>query len=129
MEGLIDAGFTPDRPSPPDPVHEPDRVTSEQVRAADHLAQRVRDLEQRLVAKEIEIERERSGRVSAQQLAAEKDKVIEVQANALRMLTVGQSDTRPTTTPVPAPSVPENVPQRETPRPGPISRLAGRFGL
>ncbi|MFE5708112.1 hypothetical protein [Rhodococcus koreensis] len=125
IEGLLAAGFTPDRhrpPAPPEAAREQDQVTTEQVRAADHLAQRVRELEQQLTAAQAEAVRERTARESAERLAVERDRIIEVQERALRMLEAGQSG-RNATPPAAATSPP--APRQR----GFLGRIADNFGL
>lgn len=95
LSGLIAAGFAVDRPSPPDGDRDHARVEVEQVRAADHLAARVRELEQQLAETRAEAERDRAARYAAEQIAAERDRIIEAQAQALRMLTAGTGTVAP----------------------------------
>lgn len=103
LEGLLAAGFAVDSPSPPDGDRDHARADAEQVRAADHLAARVRELEQELSQARADAERDRAARYAAEQVAAERERTIEVQAQALRMLTAG-AGVAPSTPQSPAPS-------------------------
>ena len=119
LNALLHAGFAPGRPASPDTGTSPQEDTQGQGDRW-YTPEEVADLRKR--ADEAEGLRRRAE--VAEALAAERERVIEVQANALRMLTAGagQSDTVPA--PVPASTVPQNVPRR-----GPLERLVGRFGL
>lgn len=123
LDGLLAAGFTPDRPSPPDAAREPVRATAEHdpehVRAADQLAQRVRDLEQELAASRATAERERVLREGAEQMAAERAGHVEDLRRTLAMLTAGDSSRAQT------PREAEQTQQRATER---QKGLLGRLG-
>lgn len=80
VEDLIGAGIIPDRPSPPDSVH--DHV---------HLpptGDRVGELEQQLALAHVQL-------AAAEQIAVERERVIQAQAATLRMLESGQPTHKP----------------------------------
>lgn len=76
VEDLLAAGFLPDKPSPPDPVHE-------HVHAPDQPptggAQRIAELERELAVAHAQ-------RAAAEQVAAERERIIQAQSVTLRML-------------------------------------------
>lgn len=117
LEGLLAAGFTPDRPRPPDPAHGPDRSPGEHVRAADQLARRVHELEQQLAAAHVDAERERTRRQGAEQLAADRAAHIDDLRRTLAMLT---------TAPTPDALVHPAGPTRQR---GLLGRVVDRLGL
>jgi hypothetical protein len=118
LEGLLAAGFTPDRPSPPEDAREHVRAPVEH----DHLAARVRELEQQLADAH-------AARAHAEQIAAERDRVIEAQAAHLRMLTAGPVVAAPAPTQEPPPPRPTLVPDPPAPRRGFLGRIVDGFGL
>ncbi|NCL74699.1 hypothetical protein [Rhodococcus sp. YH1] len=125
LEGLLAAGFTPDRPSPPDPGPGHARADAEQVSAADQLAARVRELEAALVEQQRETERERLQRAAAEAIARERAEQIGDLRRTVAALEAGRSDR------VPAPTVPAPVPApvEQQQRRGLLERIAGRFGV
>lgn len=122
IEGLIAAGFAVDRPSPPDGVRDHARADAEQVRATDQLAARVRDLEQALAEARAEAERDRAARYAAEQVAAERNRIIEAQDRALAMLTAGTGTVTPGDAVAPAPPAPSR-------RRGLLGRVVDGLGL
>lgn len=98
VDDLLGAGFTPDRPSPPDPVHgSADDLGRDGHRLPE---ERTAELEQQLALVRVQL-------AAAEQIAAERNRVIEVQAAALRMLEAG----RPAPAEAPALQPPADQPQ------------------
>lgn len=121
VEGLLQAGFRIDAPAPPDQHHDHAQAVIEQVRATDHLAGRVAELEAALAESRGEAERERAARIAAERVAEERDRIIERQDQALRMLTAGTGQGAP-------PSSTSQPPQLARPR-GLLGRIADGLGL
>jgi len=101
---LIGAGFRVDAPTPAD------EVTRGQAHDAEVMA--------RVSALESQLAQALARAAAAEAVAAERERVIEVQANTLRMLTAGRSD-------APAVAQPESSPRSR----GLLERVAGRLGL
>lgn len=126
LEGLLAAGFTPDRPAPPDAAPDHARADAEHVRAADQLAARVRELEVALAEQERQTERERLQRAAAEAIARERSEQIGDLRRTVAALEAGRG-----TPPPPAPTPNPVVTRPVTPegRRGLLERLAGRFGV
>lgn len=97
VDDLLAAGFTPDRPSPPDPGHV-------HVQPSTDAAQRIAELERELAVAHVQ-------RVAAEQVAAERERIIQAQSVTLRMLETAPPDNiedepvPPAPAPVEVPSV------------------------
>ncbi|USC18461.1 hypothetical protein [Rhodococcus sp. 11-3] len=129
LSALLAAGFTPDRPSPPDPAPDHARVDTEHVRAADQLAAELREARTALAEARAEAEREQVRRAAAEALAAERDRIIDAQAQALRMLESGRSPA-PAWSPGGITPAPVTDPSPPAPgRRGLVERIAGRLGI
>lgn len=76
VEDLLAAGFHPDRPTMPAPVHE----------HAHMVVQPPTDTARRIAALEQELAVAHAQRVAAEQVAAERERIIQAQALTLRML-------------------------------------------
>lgn len=132
LEGLLAAGFKPDRYQPHDPQqHTPAAPAREHDRAADHpvseQARRLADLEAELAEARSQAALERVRREAAEALAAERAERVTDLQQAMRMLEAAPAD-RPAPAPMPAPA-PEPVQQPEpTPAPAPPTP-APRRGL
>lgn len=104
VEDLLAAGFHPDGPRPP---------TDERPRVRGHVHEHVQvstDTVQRIVELERDLAVAHAQRTAAEQVAAERERIIEAQAMALRMLEARPPDTGdakpdldPTTAPAPPP--------------------------
>lgn len=118
LEGLLAAGFKPDRYQPHDPQqHTPAAPAREHDRAADHpvpeQARRLADLEAELAEARSQTALERVRRESAEALAAERaERVVDLR-QALRMLEAAPADRpqpeppqQPAPMPAPAPQPP-----------------------
>lgn len=81
VEDLLAAGFKPDRPSPPDPDHAHVQPPDQPPTGA---AQRIAELERELAVAHAQ-------RVAAEQVATERERIIQAQAVTLRMLEAGTS--------------------------------------
>lgn len=127
LDGLLAAGFTPDRPSPSDqqPAEAPS-TDREQDRAPDtpnrEQARRLAELEKELERERARADIEQARRIAAEQLAAERAERVTDLRHALRMLEA------PRPTPAPEPS-PVASPAPSTPRakPEPVQRLRTRL--
>ncbi len=76
VEDLLAAGFLPDRPAPPDPGHEHGHTPDQPPTGA---AQRIAELERELAVAHAQ-------RAAAEQVAAERERIIQAQSVTLRML-------------------------------------------
>lgn len=85
IEDLLAAGFTPDRAQPPMDVH---GHVHEHVQPNVDTARRVAELEHQLALAHAQ-------RAAAEQIAAERERIIEVQSMALRMLEARAPDHPP----------------------------------
>lgn len=83
VEDLLAAGFHPDRPSPPENFHSP---VHEHVQPPNGAAHRIAELERDLSIA-------RTQQAAAEQVAAERERTIEAQAMALRILEAKQPST------------------------------------
>ncbi len=105
LDALREAGFTPGRPSAPDPASRPGHVS--RTRQSDTAAAdaRVAELEREMTEwrryVEMDIAEWRRRAELAEALAAERARTIDAQALALRALTAHHTD--PTPAPAPAP--------------------------
>ncbi|GAA4826484.1 hypothetical protein [Tomitella cavernea] len=107
LDDLLAAGFLPDRPSPPTDAHV-DASTDMSTGVHGHV-QPPTDAYQRIAQLEHELALARAQRVAAEQVAAERERTIEAQALALRMLEAGKPppDDAPPDPPAPAPPPPD----------------------
>lgn len=130
LEGLLAAGFTPDRPTPPDQQPaDPLSTAREHDRAPDpharEQAHRLAELEKELERERARADVEQARRIAAEQLAAERAERVADLRHALRMLEAAPPAPEPppaaaTPSPAPAPvSAPEPVQRLRT-------RLIGR---
>lgn len=102
---LLAAGFTPDRPTPPDPGHPPargqDRAGDGQVPA---LSEQVRELSAELERERARTEHERALRAAAEHLATVHAQRADDLKTALRMLDAARPDPQTPEAPAPAPA-------------------------
>lgn len=84
VDDLIGAGIIPDKPSPPDPVHDHDHHPP--------TVDRITELEQQLALARVQL-------AAAEQIAVERERVIQAQAATLRMLESGQPTHQPPSQP------------------------------
>ena len=133
LEGLLAAGFKPDRYQPHDPQqHTPAAPAREHDRAADHpvpeQARRLADLEAELAEARSQTALERVRREAAEALAAERAERVTDLRQALRMLEAAPAD-RPQPDPPQQPPAPEptsaSSPPTATPRRGLLGWLRG----
>ena len=94
LDGLLAAGFVPDRPAPPDaaptvPAREPARTPPAEEPGT---AQRLVELQIELERERARADLERARREAAEQLAAERAARVADLRDALRMLEAGHSD-------------------------------------
>lgn len=126
LDGLLAAGFTPDRPTPPEqqPAKAPS-TAREQARAPDahsgEQAQRLAHLEKELERERARADVEQARRIAAEQLAAERAERVADLRHALRML---EAPPPPTTT---APEPPPEATPTPAPAPEPVQRLRTRL--
>ena len=117
LNALLHAGFTPGRPTPPDSGNGPQQDTQGQADRGWYSHDEVAELRRRAEV--------------AEALAAERDRIIEAQARALRMLEAGGQripDTSVHQVPATTPAAPTTS-EYSTARRGPLERLVGRLGL
>ena len=126
LEGLLAAGFKPDRYQPHDPQqHTPAAPVREHDRAADHpvpeQARRIAELERELAEARAQTALERVRREAAEALASERAERVTDLQQAMRMLEAAPAD-RPQPDPPQQPPAPEptsaSSPPPATPRRG-----------
>lgn len=127
LDGLLAAGFTPDRPSPPDPVPAaPARAAREHDRTPDPdptgHAHRIAELEAALAAERARADLEHAHRLAAESLAAERAERVADLRLALRQLGAAPETTPPAPSPAPAPAPTPTEPAPPQ-RPGLLGRL------
>lgn len=123
LEGLLAAGFVPDRPSAAgDPPASTTRPAREPARAPEPTgpehAQRIAELEAALAAERARADLEAARRAAAEQVAAIQAERVADLRHALRMIEAA----RPEPSPPPEPASPAPVPAR---RSGLLGRLLG----
>jgi len=124
LDNLLAAGFTPDRPAPPDPAPEV-LQQAEQLRATDELAQRLR-------AAEDALEREREARAAAEARADRveavdvvKDRLIAQLERQVLMLEAGSKHDASPAAVAAQPSPPTEAPPVPQHRRGLLGRTLG----
>lgn len=123
LEGLLAAGFKPDRYQPHDPQqHTPAAPAREHDRAADHpvseQARRLADLEAELAEARSQAALERVRREAAEALAAERAERVTDLQQALRMIEAAPADRPQPEQPAPVPEpVQQPAPAAPTPAP------------
>lgn len=117
LDALREAGFTPGRPSAPDPASRPGHVNTTRQRDTAAADARVAELEREIAEwrryAEMDIAEWRRRAEVAEALAVERARTIDAQALALRALTA-HTDPTPTQTPAPPPTTPPD--RTTTPR-------------
>lgn len=125
IEGLLAAGFTPDRPAPASA--QPARAAREHARApsgtdSEH-AHRIAELEAELTAERARADLEHAHRIAAESLAIERAERVADLRLVLRQLTAAPAD-QPTPTPATPPVAPAHPPPPR--RSGLLGRILGR---